>query len=76
MIKKLTKAALKYDKWKAKNEPSLKPWLYPEQMTSPPLNPADVGKFDAAEMLTASKDNNESAIGENSISLDDFVQDD
>ncbi|CAF1234430.1 unnamed protein product [Adineta ricciae] len=76
IIKKLAKACTKYDKWKSKNDPHLKPWLYPDQLTVPRLNPADLGTFNAQETLTASADTGEAAIGENAVQIDDLVRDD
>jgi hypothetical protein len=68
----LTKACAKYEKWKSKNQPSFKPWLYPEQMSSVRLNPADIGTFNAQETLVASANNGEATIGENTVSMDQF----
>jgi len=76
IIKKLSKACTKYDKWKSKNQPSYKPWLYPEQMSETRLNPADIGNFDAKETLIASTDSSEAAIGENAVAMDDYVKED
>jgi len=76
IMKKLAKACTKYDKWKAKNQPSHKPWLYPEQITMTRLNPADIGSFDAKETLTASADTSEANIRENAVEIDDFVKED
>lgn len=73
-MKKLTKACSKYEKWKSKNSPHLKPWIYPEQMTVARLNPADLGTFNAEETLIASADTGEAAIGENAVQIDDFVK--
>ena len=39
---------MKYPKWKSaeKHNPNFKPWLFPDQMTLPRLNPADILPFD------------------------------
>ncbi|CAF1013010.1 unnamed protein product [Rotaria sordida] len=76
IIKKLAKACSKYDKWKAKNQPSYKPWLYPEQMNVEKFNQGDIGKFDAKETLTTSANNDEGAIQENAVEVDNYVRED
>jgi len=43
---KLQKACRSYTAWKAKHDPEVKPWLFPEQNTLPRLNPADIGKWE------------------------------
>ena len=75
-MKKLAKACIKYDKWKANNEPSYKPWLFPEQMTIARYNPTEIGTFDVNETLTTSANNGEGNVGENTVELDNFVKDD
>ena len=40
-MKKLHKKALEYGKWKTKNIPEKKPWLFPEQNDLPLYDPAD-----------------------------------
>lgn len=75
-MKKLAKACGKYEKWKAKNQPSFKPWVNPEQMPAARLNPADIGVFNARETLVSSADSSEAAIGENAVAIDDFVKED
>ncbi|CAF1467066.1 unnamed protein product [Adineta steineri] len=75
LMKKLMKACGKYEKWKGKHQPQYKPWLYPEQMTAPRINYADIGTFSAEETLIASGDTNEGAIGENAVEIDKFVGD-
>jgi len=42
---KLQKACRSYNDWKAKHSPEHKPWLFPEQNSLPPLNPADIARF-------------------------------
>nr|CDS27925.2 PCTP protein [Hymenolepis microstoma] len=41
-VSKLVKAARAYPEWKAKNSPSIKPWIYPEQNKLAPLNVQDI----------------------------------
>ncbi len=65
------KACTKYDNWKAKNQPSFKPWLYPEQMAVARLNPDDIGKFDANQTSITSVDTSEATIRENAVQIDD-----
>ncbi|CAF4114614.1 unnamed protein product [Rotaria magnacalcarata] len=76
LMKRLAKACSKYEKWKAKNKPSFKPWLFPEQMNVGNYNPADVGQLDTKETLTASANNNEAAVQENSVQDSNLEQDD
>ncbi len=45
-------------------------------MTAARLNPDDIGKFDAMETLTASVNNGEATIRENSVEIDNFAKDD
>lgn len=53
MLKKLHKACLSYTRWKAQSrEPTLKPWLHPDQMNLPRLDVSrcvSVGDHDLAE---------------------------
>ncbi|KAL8562216.1 hypothetical protein ACOMHN_005201 [Nucella lapillus] len=47
VMNRLYKAAKNYTGWKSKNQPELKPWLYPEQMvvSLPTFDPADLEEF-------------------------------
>lgn len=42
IMKKLYKASKDYDAWKAKNQPQWKPWIFPEQIEMPRLDPKDI----------------------------------
>lgn len=72
----MAKACIKYDKWKASNQPSYKPWLYPEQMTIARYNPNEIGTFDVNETLITSANTGEANVGENTVEIDNFVKDD
>ncbi|XP_069748300.1 START domain-containing protein 10 isoform X2 [Narcine bancroftii] len=41
-MKKIYKACLKYPEWKQKHNPSLKPWIHPEQSTLPTILLSDL----------------------------------
>jgi hypothetical protein len=41
MVRRLHKAAAGYRSWKAANQPSWKPWLFPEQMNEQRLHLED-----------------------------------
>ena len=42
LVRRLHKACLKYDAWKASHEKGRKPWMFPEQIESPRINVNDV----------------------------------
>jgi len=42
IAKRLIKAATKYPKWKATHKPDFKPWLHPQQSTTPLVDYADI----------------------------------
>lgn len=46
LLRKLHKACKNYPAWKNKNNPSLKPWIFPEQITLPKYDPKDILSFD------------------------------
>lgn len=46
-MRKIYKASLKYPEWKRKHNPTLKPWMFPEQNTLPSINPSDLTLQDA-----------------------------
>ncbi|XP_008300876.1 PCTP-like protein [Stegastes partitus] len=41
-MRKIYKASLKYPEWKRKHNPSLKPWMFPEQNTLPCISVAEL----------------------------------
>jgi hypothetical protein len=53
VMSKLHKACKGYDGWKAKHNPGLKPWLFPEQNTLPKLNLDDIRSMDEATAAEA-----------------------
>jgi len=46
---RLQKACRNYNAWKARHSPEHKPWLFPDQNSLPPLNPADIGNWEVTE---------------------------
>ena len=42
VIDRLQQACRDYPKWKSRHNPRHKPWIYPEQMSLPPLDPNDL----------------------------------
>lgn len=68
-IKKVHKACLKYDKWKAKHNPEYRPWENPEVLRIPKLDMNDVIKFDV-NTLRAIED--ESQIAETEVDQTDL----
>ncbi|KAK2140685.1 hypothetical protein LSH36_1279g00020 [Paralvinella palmiformis] len=49
VMKKLHKATQNYEKWKAKNNPYWKPWIYPDQLDLPRINMDDVLSMSSLE---------------------------
>ena len=70
---RIQKACRAYESWKAKHNPQLKPWLYPEQLTLPRLNPEDISSMhdqQSAESI------DESEILESDIKPDELAAED
>jgi hypothetical protein len=74
--KKTHKAALKYEKWKAKHNPNYMPWVNPEQIKVPRIDWSDIRQFDKNAMLAAQDIPNEGAIGEAETDKNDLDNDD
>ncbi|XP_025897336.1 START domain-containing protein 10 [Nothoprocta perdicaria] len=49
-MKRMYKACLKYPAWKQKHNPHLKPWLFPEQSTLPPVALSELSIQHAASL--------------------------
>lgn len=41
-MRKIYKASQKYPEWKRKHNPTLKPWMFPEQNTLPSISPLEL----------------------------------
>lgn len=64
-IKKIYKAALKYEKWKTKHNPNFMPWVNPEQVAVPRIDWNDIQPMDLNQFKKNQVD--ESQISENQI---------
>ncbi len=52
MVRRLHKAAAGYRSWKAANQPSWKPWLFPEQMNEQRLHLEDCVRSERTPQFT------------------------
>ncbi len=55
MVRRLHKAAAGYRSWKAANQPSWKPWLFPEQMNEQRLHLEDCVRSERTLQFTVKK---------------------
>lgn len=69
MVKRLSKACHGYESWKRKNNPSIKPWLYPEQMVTPRLN---LSQCVQNKLSTSNESLDESGLDEKSFNGAEF----
>ena len=68
----MSKACLKYDKWKAQHNPDHKPWSNPEQLRIPRMDSRDIVAFDLAGLKNVE---DESQIKENEVDKASFDED-
>ena len=68
VVDKLQQACRDYPKWKSKHDPRYKPWLYPEQMSLPPLDPND--------LLAKEENISDNSLDESEIKEEDFREGD
>ncbi|XP_033743458.1 START domain-containing protein 10-like [Pecten maximus] len=68
VMSRIYKACKNYEAWKSMNNPRMKPWLYPEQMTLPRL---DMTQIKPASEFTSTESIDESFIKEDEINEDD-----
>jgi len=68
IMKKLHKACQNYEKWKAKNKPNFKPWIYPDQMELPRVSMDDIQSMTSLE--------NEDVVDETNLREADFKDED
>lgn len=74
LVKKMHKTCLKYDKWKAKNNPNFMPWINSEQMRAPRYDPKDILPIDVASLKKEQGD--ESQVKENDLDSTDINDND
>ncbi len=55
MVRRLHKAAAGYRSWKAANQPSWKPWLFPEQMNEQRLHLEDCVRSERTDSYRGKK---------------------
>ncbi|XP_060590740.1 START domain-containing protein 10-like [Ruditapes philippinarum] len=72
IISRIQKACKGYPSWKSKNNPHLKPWMFPEQMTLPRLDMSQIKPL-AAGVSSESLD--ESGINEDEVDAEEYVND-
>ena len=71
MFKKMQRACVKYDKWKAKNNPDYMPWVDPEKIRVPKLDWNDIISLDA-DVVSSNNDVDESQVKEGEVEKADL----
>ena len=71
-IKKMNKACVKYEKWKAKHNPDNKPWINPELIKIPKIDWNDINELNMDEFREKI---DESQISQNEVDKNELDDD-